>query len=208
MRASLDAAYLEYEKQLPGSPGESALLARGLTEKTLEDFHLGYVRDPLIGHEDYSGYLAVPYLTKAGPVGIRFKRIANQGAKVLALRGTKALPYNVAALSKSGSLYITEGEPDTWAAHQAGLNALGIPGVDSWQPLWRRLLRNAERVVMLQQGDTKIPEGMKVTPAVQLTQTLTAGGVRMTVIAFPPGEDVNSYMQAKGEQQLREFVGE
>lgn len=208
MRGILETAVQQYEQQLPGSPGESALLTRGLSLETIRAFLLGFVRDPLMGHDDYKNYLAIPYLTRAGPVGMRFKRIATHGPKVLAILGSQVLPYNVASLVNSRvPLFLCEGEPDTWAATEAGMNALGIPGVSSYDPLWRRLLRHHPDIRILQQGDTKIPEGMKVTPAVALTKSVISSGVYLKAIRFPDGMDVNDMLLRDGAARLREFCG-
>jgi hypothetical protein len=183
-------------------------LERKIDPSVIEDLKLGYVESPLNEeHEKYSGYIAIPYLTRAGPVGLRFKRTTTYGAKALAFEGTQALPYNVAALSKSGPLFVVEGEPDTWAALSAGLNAVGIPGVESWKPLWRRLFRNHPDVRILQQGDTKIPAGKTHTAAVGLTRAIKSSGVFASTIAFPDNEDVNSMLIDKGQDALRAYCG-
>lgn len=209
MRVLLEAATEEYRSQLPGSPGESSLLSRGITKEVMEAFRLGYVEIPLNEeHKRYQDYLAIPYLTRAGPVGMRFKRIATTpGPKALAIKGLPGLPYNVGSLSRSGPLFVCEGEPDTWAATVCGLNAIGIPGAESWKPLWRRLFRDHPEVKILEQGDTKIPEGKKHTAAVDLTTAIRTSGVFCSVTPFKPGEDVNSLLLSAGVDAVRQFVG-
>lgn len=207
-RELLEIAAVEYASQLPGSPGESLLFSREITTKTMEAFRLGYVRTPISGHEKYAGRLAIPYITKSGLVGMRFKRVSEgKGFKVLGWEGLPNLPYNVQALSIDGPLFIVEGEPDLWSAYECGLSAVCIPGVDSWKPSWHRLFRDFQDIRVLEQGDTTILEGQKVTAAQKLTRDIRASGVFFTTFEFPDGEDVNSMLMKQGREAVREFVG-
>lgn len=206
-RESLEIAAVEYRSQLPGSPGESLLLERMISPKTQGAFELGYVESPISGHEKYRGMLTIPYRTAAGLVGMRFKRVAGEGGKAKAWEGLPTLPYDVGSLSRSGPLFIVEGEPDRWAAFECGLNAVGIPGVDAWKPTWSRLFRNFPDIRVLEQGDVNLLEGQNVTAAQKLTRDIRASGVFFSTIEFPRLEDVNSMLIKDGKEAVREFVG-
>lgn len=182
-------------------------MERAITRKTMEDFKLGYVKNPISGHEHYRGMLTIPYLTAAGPSGMRFKRVLGTGRKAMAWEGLPTLPYDVGSLSRGDPIFIVEGEPDRWAAHECGLNAVGIPGVDTWKPLWHRLFRNFQDIRVLEQGDRELLPGLNVTAAAKLTRDIRASGVFFATFAFPPGEDVNSMLIKEGAAAVREFVG-
>src|SRR5687767_9119586 len=96
-RESLEAACRTYEEAMPGSPAEVYLKGRGLdpTSKALASFRLGYVDSPVVGHEQYRGRLAIPYLTASGITDLRFRSVpvpvADEGApKYLSLPGAEA----------------------------------------------------------------------------------------------------------------------
>ena len=65
-KKSLRDATLAYQRAFPGSPAEEYLASRGLgfpsIKEEMDKFMLGYVAEPLPGHEQYQGMLAIPYL--------------------------------------------------------------------------------------------------------------------------------------------------
>lgn len=211
LKESLEEATNEYQNQLLGSPGASLLSQRGIDHQTIEHFRLGYVSTPISGDESYKGYLSIPYITVSGVVALRFKRIGDRGPKVLSREGAISRPYNVGALKKSVPIFLTEGEPDTWAAFQCGLYVVGIPGVETWERLWSRMFRFCSRqeggpgLYLLQQGDTKILREDKT--AAQLLSDKVRQDLAAEVIEFPDGHDVDSMRQEFGEQYVREWVG-
>lgn len=192
----------------------------------MEHFRLGYVASPIGGDSDdgdkrYKGYLTIPYITVSGVAGLRFKRVSGDGPKALAYDGSIARPYNVGALSLRGPIFFAEGEPDTWAAHQSGLNVIGFPGVDTWKRIWARGFRFLSTVeggpglYILEQGDTenmtKIKDGKKIdlgyTPAQLLSDTIRKDLEGAKPIPFPPGMDVNDMLRKEGPAAVRDWVG-
>src|SRR5690554_7306712 len=67
----LETATSQYRESLPGSPAEEYLASRGFQpdNTAVGKFRLGYVADPLPGHEMYRGVLAIPELRRA-PDGV------------------------------------------------------------------------------------------------------------------------------------------
>src|SRR5690606_22396316 len=63
----LETATSQYRESLPGSPAEEYLASRGFQpgNTAVGKFRLGYVADPLPGHEMYRGMLAIPYLRRS-----------------------------------------------------------------------------------------------------------------------------------------------
>src|SRR3954466_1079197 len=66
----------------------SYLESRGIGSDTAERWQLGYVETPLPGHEDMVGRLAIPYLTPAGPLCIKFRCVESHDCK-----GTGCVKY-------------------------------------------------------------------------------------------------------------------
>jgi DNA primase len=207
-RKLLERATREYEQALDGSVADLYLKNRSLTNETAKRFRLGYVENPLPGHEAYGGRLAIPYLTASGVVDIRFKSVPSDGdptrpvvgAKILALPGATLRPYNTLALSRHEQFVcITEGEPDTWTTDMAGIPVVGFPGVKSWQKLFWRMFRFRRVAILAQRDDSGQGEKFSTLLAEQIP-----GAV---IIPMPEGHDVNSYVMQEGIEALRRKVG-
>lgn len=199
-KEQLETSTTEYQKQLPGSLGESALLTRGLTPETIQKFRLGYVASPLSGDEPYRGRIAIPYLTTSGIVSMRFKRVGDFGDKMLVHSGDKARPYNVNALHHQGMVAIVEGEPDVWIADQIGLPAVGMPGSKSWKKLWRRLFRRWD-VLVIEDGDEP---GMEMGKDIVADLRPVANSVRK--FTCPEDLDLTDLYQKHGPEELRRLL--
>ena len=197
MRASLATAANEYANQLSGSPGESLLLQRDLTARSILDFRLGYVKAPISGDEQYLGMISIPYYTRSGIMSMRFRRTTDTGPKYLTVLNDKGRPFNVSALSGPDPVFITEGEIDAIILHQLGITAVGLPGAQSWKPVYARLFR-FRRVFVLQDGDDAGEQfGSTVGGAIPGAKAIDMGA----------GRDVNSVYSEYGEAYLRDWIG-
>jgi DNA primase len=157
----------------------------------------------LVGHEQFSGRLAIPYLTRGGVVSLKFRSIGEgNGPKYLYQSGTVAKRlFNPNALFDDRPyVCVCEGELDAVAAEQAGLPAVGIAGVDNWQPYFRRVFDGYEDVFILGDNDDK---GQGENFANALGELIPSS----RVVLMPDGHDVNSYMAEAGEAALRNKVG-
>lgn len=196
LRAFLTAATTRYQKSLSDDAVEYLTEERGLTQEIIETFRLGYVSDPLPGHEHLRGKIAIPYLSPAGLVGtIRFRSLDSVGPKYLSVANDTPRLYNVSALELPVTgIVLTEGEIDAMTAHQCGFPAVGIPGASSWQPVWCRLLIQYN-VVYLLHDDDKAGSDMAKAIAAQLDN----------VRPIPmDGGDVNSFVKEHGPNGLKE----
>ena len=63
---------------------------------------LGVVAEPEVGHEQYQGRLAIPYVTKSGVVDIRFRSL-NPAVepKYMGLTGAETKMYNVLDIERA-----------------------------------------------------------------------------------------------------------
>lgn len=208
-RNFLRVATEKYHANLRGSPAEDYLQTRGLgfksTREALDRFNLGYVNDPLPGHEIFKGFLAIPYLRWSqdqvwSVVSIRFRCIEDHDhkghGKYMTVAGDRPRLYNTLALLKdSPRIAITEGELDAITAQVCGIPAVGAPGSQSWQNHFREPFLGYRDVFVLADGDEA---GM------QFARTVASSLPNAKIIPFPEGHDVNSYVLTQGPEALLE----
>lgn len=167
-------------------------------------FRLGHVASPLVGHEQFVGRLSIPYCTRAGVVSLKFRRLGDDsdGPKYLYQTGTVAKRiFNPSALFDDRTyICITEGEIDCITAVQSGLPAVGIAGVDNWQPYFSRVFAGYEEVFLLGDNDDK---GQGENFAKALGKLIP----NSKVVLMPEGHDVNSFVMEAGANALLDKVG-
>jgi hypothetical protein len=205
----LKEATSRYHASLPGSPGAEHLAARGLfgtsAERFVDKLRIGYVADPLPGHEMYRGMLCIPYLRQGhdrdwSVVSLRFRCIedhAHQGhGKYNTQPGDRPRLYNTRSLIQAhDTIAICEGEFDTITALAVGVEAVGVPGATSWQPHFRDPFLGYETVYVLADGDEA---------GYRFARTIAETLPNAKIIPCPPGEDVNSLVVNHGKQALLE----
>lgn len=214
LRESSEKIVSHYEGQLNNSAEGQTLVnylkLRGITKETAQFFRLGLVNDPPsdAGHDFMVGRLSIPYITHTGIVQIRFRAIPYDGIpgnpepspKMMSEAGAKNTIYNVSALAPTNTtVYVAEGESDTWSAHQAGLPTIGFPGARAWRSVFARALK-FRRIIILADNDDH-GEGMEFAQKVQ-------GDVRGAQIKLmDKGYDVNRMLVDFGIEGLRKKVG-
>lgn len=175
---------------------------RGLTEASVRTNVLGVVDDPHPGHEQYDGWIAIPYLDNAGnTLQIRFRCPWDHDhkghGKYATVKGDAPRMYNTSTLYRAGDdVWLTEGEIDTISLEQIGLNAVAIPGVHNWG--WRHqiMLAGFNRVWVFGDGDQA---GFEFASRIE-SKMRTARAVRV-----PKGHDANSLL---AEGRLQEIISE
>jgi DNA primase len=204
LRRFFEHAASTYQQDLAADTAAQGYLAkRGLGPAALGTFRLGVVRRPLTGHEGYAGRLAIPYLTPAGVVNIRFRCLQSHDCaadgcpKYLSLPDAGTNLYNVLDLKKdSPFVVVAEGEIDAMSWSLAGIPAVGIPGVDAWQKYFSRCLEDFEVVYSAADSDTA---GRKLS-------SLLSKEVKARPLRIPKGEDSNSLFQKGGADALRRLL--
>lgn len=162
-------------------------------------YSLGVVDQPLSGDEQFKGMLVIPYLTPAGPRGLKFRNLNGDKAKFLQHAGQKPRLYNVGAFFRAeDTIALAEGEIDAIAATEhLGIPTMGIPGAEMWKgDIWGPLFKDFQRVIIFADGDDA---GRRV--ASQVAGTI---GWRVQVIQCPKGEDVSSMIAGGRADELRE----
>lgn len=188
------------------------MTSRGLGYPSLHDrmlkFGLGFVDEPLVGHENYRGMLAIPYRRWApghpwSVVSMRFRCLKehdhqNHG-KYMSLPGYRPRLFNTVALTEpSDYVCITEGEIDAITAQVSGVPAVGVAGAHCWQDHFPELFRGYQTVYVLTDGDEA---GWK------FGERVAADLSNAKVVPFSDGEDVNSFVAKNGPQALLEHIG-
>ncbi|MCV7016764.1 DNA primase (bacterial type) [Mycolicibacterium aichiense] len=200
-RAYLWEATTQYRKSLPGSPADEYLASRGVAR--VPQFGLGFVADPLPGHEMYRGCLSIPYMRWSqwrgwSVASIRFRRLDGRDPKYMTVAGDRPRIYNTAALTRySRDMAICEGEIDTITAELSGIPSVGLAGAQMWKPYMRELFLGYRIVNILADGDDS---GMDF--ARQVAKTLP----NARIIPMPDGEDVNSLVITRGKDALLERI--
>jgi DNA primase len=178
---------------------EDYLRSRGIPLETARLARLGVVAEPEVGHEQYQGRLAIPYVTKSGVVDIRFRSL-NPAVepKYMGLTGAETKMYNVLDIERASDFIgVCEGELDTLTMSACvGVPCVGVPGANSWKKHYTRLLADFERVFVFADGDQ---------PGKEFASSL-ARELPVTVVQFPDGEDVNSFYISHGAEAIRQKI--
>jgi len=203
-RSLLATAVGTFEEQLGAEvAAQGYLLGRGVDEAAARTFRLGFVgADAPHGFRQFRGRLAIPYLTPAGPVDIRFRCIRCAGRceghpKYAGRAGVTPDLFNVAALHReSNVLAICEGEFDALTLDRL-VPTVGVPGAQLWQPFHARLMEDYDRVLILADPDEA---GDKLADRIR-------GQVEQAeVIRLPDGDDVNSVWVREGLAGLQRLI--
>lgn len=203
-RLSLAQAVSQYQNDLAaGIAGQEYLKSRGFTEDVAAQWRLGLVTSPLVGHESYRGRLAIPYLTPAGPVNLRFRCLKDhvhkeEGCpKYLSSDGAENNLFNVLDLSRPGdAICVTEGELDAITLSMCGFPAVGVPGVQGWQKHFGRCLDDFSKIYVLGDGDD----------AGKGLNKKLINDVRAIPVRMPKGMDCNDVYRQDGAEGLRRLI--
>lgn len=202
----------KYHRSLKDSKAEEYLASRRLTAPSIVNeaegnalFRIGYVDDPLPGHEMYRGMLALPYLRKSyefdwGVASIRFRCIEGHEhhghGKYMTVAGDRPRLYNTLSLWKGAeTVAITEGELDAIAAEFCDIRAVGVPGATSWQRYFREPFLGYQTVYILADGDEA---GM------QFANTVASDLPNARIVPMPKGSDVNDFVLREGREALKD----
>lgn len=210
-KRSLREATQLYNQAFEGSPAHDYLTQRGLgypsIKPEVDKFKLGFVADPLPGHEQYRGMLAIPYLRWSkehgwAVVSIRFRCIRDHDhrghGKYMTQAGDRPRLYNtIALLKQSPVVAITEGEIDAITATICGIPTVGVPGATSWKDWFGEPFLGYREVLVLADGDDA---------GYQFANKIAEELPNARVVPCPPGEDVNSLVITKGKQALLERI--
>lgn len=172
---------------------------RGLSLADVAPYRLGVVTDDSPESRPYQRRLAIPYLTPAGAVDIRFRTLEDRGPKYLSRPGAQGHLFNIAALWRdSDVIAITEGEIDALVMDAfSDVPAVGVPGVQLWKKHYARLFVDYERVLVIGDGDDAGRE---------FTATVAGSMSNAIPVLIAKGMDINDLFQQQGSGALGRLV--
>lgn len=205
-RRFFEQAASTYQQDLAGDTAALAYLAsRGFGPSVVGTYRLGVAHSPLVGHEAYRGRLAIPYVTPAGVVNMRFRCLRSHDCKAencpkyLSQDGFGTNLFNVLDLKKdSPFIGVTEGELDAITLSMCGIPAVGVPGVESWQNHFSRCLEDFDVIYSFADGDTA---GRKFA-------RFLAKEAKARPVSMPKGMDVNKLHLEGGPDSVRALIAE
>jgi DNA primase len=203
-RHSLTVAAENYHNSL-NEQTASYLKSRGITKEIAGSFLLGTVTNPIPGHEHAVGCLSIPYLTKSGVVGVKFRKVDGGSPKYLWATGQKIGMFNVPDLFiDSETIAICEGEIDTIILSGiCNIPAIGVAGVSNWKPWFPIMFEGYKNVLIFADNDVK-EDGRN--PGMELGLRIKEDLNNATIIHLPDNQDVNDVYLKQGVEWFKEKV--
>lgn len=203
---SLKEQALEYCEAL-SEEAVAYLEGRGISKQAALNKWLGTVTGNHPSHEQYQGWLSIPYVTALGyVVGFKFRRINEGDPRFGAPAGQKSHLFNVADISKeSDVIVLCEGELDTIIiSEMLEIPAVGCPGVASWKPHYAKLFTGYERILIVGDNDDK-ENG--TNPGQDFSRRVAQEVQNGTIVLLPTGMDITDCYLQEGPDKLRERLG-
>lgn len=184
---------------------DSYLLGRGISQQVADTYLLGSVVDPIAGHEQAINMLSIPYITPAGVVGIKFRRLDDGTPRYLWPLGQKVGLFNVIDLHKNSDVIaICEGEIDTIILSGiVGIPAVGVAGVSQWKPWFPSLFAPYKRILVFADNDVKA-DGRN--PGQELARRIKEDLDSASVVHLPDNTDVNEVLLQFGVDWFKERI--
>lgn len=206
-RTRLAQAAAAYEGQLDDA-ARAYLHARKL-DGAAGSFRLGVVREPLPGDEAFTGRLAIPYLTPAGVVAMKYRSIDDgDGPKYTQAVGQQQRLFNAQVLADPlERVAIVEGELDAIALqHHCGIPAVAVPGVSMWKQgaHYARCFADVDDILVITDNDVK-DDG--TNPGQELSKKIASQLKSARVITPPPNLDVNDWINQSGAGTVAAALG-
>lgn len=204
-RAFFETAVSMYQADLAADTSAQAYLAsRGFSPQDAATFRLGAVARPLVGHEQYRGRLAIPYITPQGVVNMNFRCARDHDCKsieghrkYLKPEGSSSNLFNVLDLKRdSPFIAVAEGELDTITLSICGIPAVGVAGVKAWEKHFSRCLADFDTIYSFADGDK----------AGGSFASFLGREVKARPIRLPQGSDVNQIFQEGGPDAVRALI--
>lgn len=183
------------------------LEGRGISKQVADQFMLGTVVDPASGHEQFEGWLSIPYITALGmAVSVKFRRLDDGKPKYGQPTGQKLHLYNVAdVVVDSSHIVVTEGELDAVIISGIlGIPAVGVPGVAAWKPYYAKLMTGFDTVYVV--GDNDLKED-GTNPGAEFSKRVASEIINSHIVQLPLGMDINEFYLQHGPTELSTLLG-
>ncbi len=168
---------------------------------------LGSVTDPINGHEQFTGWVSIPYITALGIcTSVKFRRLDDGKPKYGQPLGQKLHLYNVSdTIEDSGRIVVTEGELDAVVmSGVVGIPAVGVPGVAAWKPYYTKLFTGFDVIYVV--GDNDIKEDGS-NPGAEFAKRVAGEILNSQIVQLPAGMDITDYFLAHGKDATANLVG-
>lgn len=153
------------------------LHARGLTNRTVEDYLLGYDQD--------RNAIVIPYLNALGEVrGYRWRNLSQGSVKYMQPKGEGLHLFHVKA-SRKPRVWLCEGEFDSMILDQLGFPSVGVPGVNAFKDEWAYLFAYCDQVNIVFDSDEAGKEG-----AARVGRVISNFVTKVQKVGLPHGKDV------------------
>ena len=155
----------------------------------------------------YEGWISIPYFTALDIcVGFKFRRLDDMKPKYGAPIGQKSHLYNVVAtMENTYRIVICEGEFDTIIMNEAGVPAVGVPGVAAWKPFYPKLFSGFDVIYIIGDNDTR--EDKDTNPGAEFARRVASEVLNGQIVQLPPGMDITDFYLAEGKEALVNLVG-
>lgn len=177
----------------------SYLVGRGIDRDAAVQHRLGHVSVELPGLERFTGCMSIPYLTPAGVVAMKFRRLDGTEPKYDNPSGQSQRLFNAGVLAQPGleRVVICEGELDAVVCNSVlGVPAVGRPG-PAWQRHWPRCFADVDEVLIVADNDKA---GMEQAKKVQ-------GTLSRARIITPPDGDLGEWVLEEGREAVLKGMG-
>jgi DNA primase len=168
---------------------------------------LGTVVDPANGHEQFVGWLSIPYVTALGiATSVKFRRLDDGKPKYGQPTGQKLHLYNVVDVTVDSShIVVCEGELDTIVVSGVlGIPAVGVPGVAAWKPYYAKLLSGFDTVYVV--GDNDLKED-GTNPGAEFAKRVAGEVTNSHIVQLPLGMDINEMYLQNGPEETMTLLG-
>jgi DNA primase len=183
------------------------LEGRGISRDVAEQFSLGTVTQPAVGHEQFENWISIPYITAMGVcTSVKFRRLDDGKPKYGQPTGQKLHLYNVSdILADTQKIVVCEGELDTIIMSGIlGIAAVGVPGVAAWKPFYSKLFTGFDTVYVI--GDNDVKEDGS-NPGAEFSKRVASEVVNSQIVQLPPGMDITDYYLEYGSEKTSNLVG-
>jgi DNA primase len=189
------------------SPEALAYLeGRGISELAAAKYRLGTITDPIEGHQDYAGWISIPYFTALDLcVGFKFRRLDEGKPKYGSPVGQKTHLFNVSSIVESSPrIVVCEGEFDAIIIDSLGIPAVGVPGVAAWKPFYEKLFHGYDVVYIVGDNDVK-DDG--TNPGAEFSRRVASELTNGQIVSLPAGMDITDFYLTFGAEQTANLVG-
>ena len=183
------------------------LAGRGISEEVAARYRIGTITDPIEGHQNYQGWISIPYFTALDMcVGFKFRRLDDGKPKYGAPVGQKSHLFNViATMSPTKSIVVCGGEFDAIIMDAVvGVPAVGVPGVAAWKPFYSKLFNGFDMVYIV--GDNDVKED-GTNPGAEFSRRVAGEILNSQIVQLPPGMDITDFYLVNGQEATANLVG-